>query len=535
MVPSVAGREPIFGSMRKSLIALLFIVAAGTATAADFSGKWALDPSRSTGLPPGVEQTLVVEASGVKLHVVTTLITDNIDRVIDDVYELGAGEREFPPQMPGLTPKTAKRTARRTGERTIEVTDHIEGDNAGGPVTLDIVRAWELSADGRTLTIDQAVTNAGFTTRSHRVLVQGGGGLVAPPIVARMFPVDLNVPVAPTAFRSGGKTNLVYELHVTSFRAADVEWKRLEVLSDDGHPLATYSGTELEKLLTRPGAAGANKEPRRIGAGLRAVAFLWIPLDGSVPARIHHRAAFTIPASAAAVERLVDGADVSVRPSPVVIGPPVRGGSWVARWIGETSFHRRGLMSVDGGARISQRFAIDWNRFAADGREWRGEGTVNTDYSVYGQDVIAVADSVVAKVVDTIPENVPGSMNPAVTAGIDTAAGNCISLRLADGSYATYAHLQPGSIRVKEGQRVRRGDVLGRVGNSGNATGPHLHFQISTGPMLEGEGLPYAIDSFEVVGAEDETPMDGLWSGGSGAPVLHRNELPAEHMVLRFQ
>jgi hypothetical protein len=204
----------------------------------------------------------------------------------------------------------------------------------------------------------------------------------------------------------------VYELHVTSFRAADVEWKRLEVLSEDGHPLASYSGAELEKLLTRPGAAGVNKEPRRIGAGLRAVAFLWIPLDGSVPSRIHHRAAFTIPASVAGVERLVDGADVSVRPSPVVIGPPVRGGSWVARWIGETSFHRRGLMSVDGGAKISQRFAIDWNRFASDGREWRGEGTVNTDYSVYGQDVIAVADSVVAKVVDAIPENVPGSMNP---------------------------------------------------------------------------------------------------------------------------
>lgn len=253
-----------------------------------------------------------------------------------------------------------------------------------------------------------------------------------------------------------------------------------------------------------------------------------------MPARIAHRAAFTIPASASGSERLVESPGVAVRPSPIVIGPPVRGGSWVARWIGPTSFHRRGLMAVDGNAKISQRFAIDWNRFAADGREWRGEGKENADYSVYGQDVVAVADAVVARVIDAIPENVPGSMNPAVTVGVETAAGNCVSLRLADGSYATYGHLQAG-IRVKEGQRVRRGDVLGHIGNSGNATGPHLHFHISTGPMLEGEGLPYAIDSFQVVGMEDDNPGDGVWSGGSGAPVLHRGELPAEHMVLRFQ
>jgi murein DD-endopeptidase len=532
--------------MRKTRTLLLILIAAavgvvrasGAPLTADFTGKWALDSARSTGLAPGMEQTVVVEQNGDTLRVATTLVTDNADRVIDDLYELGAGERDFPPQMPGLTPKVARRTARRTGERTLEVSDHIEGENVGGPATFDIVRNWELSADGKTLTIDQAVTNFGFTTRSHRVLVQGGGGqgggASAPAVNARMFPVDLAVPIAPTAFRSNGKTNLVYELHVTSFRGSDVEWKRLDVLADDGRPLASYSGAELEKLLTRPGLAGT-KEPRRIGAGLRAVAFLWIPIDGPAPAHLRHRAAFTIPASAAGSERLVEGADVAVRPSAVVIGPPVRGGAWVVRWMSDTSFHRRGLMAVDGGARIAQRFAIDWNRFAADGAEWKGEGKENADYSVYGQEVIAVADAVVARAINSIPENVPGSMNPAVTAGIETATGNCVVLRLAEGAYATYAHLKTGSVRVKEGQRVHRGDVLGLTGNSGNATGPHLHFHLSTGPILEGEGLPYVFDSFEVVGKEDDTPGDGQWSGGGGAPVLHQKELPAEHMVLRFQ
>ena len=521
--------------MRIRSTMFLLSIAVSASAAVDFSGRWALDPSRSSGLPPGMEQTLVVEQNGDTLNVATTLITDNADRVIKDVYELGAGERDFPPQMPGLTATSAKRTSKRTGERTLEISDHIEGENASGPSTIDIVRNWELSADGRTLTIEQAVTNFGLTTRSHRVLTQGGGGGTSAPIVSRLFPVDLNVPIAPTAFRSNGKTNLVYELHVTSFRSADVDWKRLDVLNNDGQTLASYSGADLDKLLTRPGLPGA-KDPRRIAAGLRAVAFLWIPIDGAAPSRVHHRAAFTIPASAAGGERIVEGADVAVNASPLVIGPPVRGGAWVVRWMSDTSFHRRGLMQVDGGARIAQRFAIDWNRFANDGREWRGEGKVNTDYSVYGQDVIAVADATVGRVVDSIPENVPGTVNPAVTISVDTATGNCVALRLDGGLYATYAHLQPGSIRVKEGQRVHRGDVLARVGNSGNATGPHLHFHISTGPMLEGEGVPYAFDSFKVVGTEDDNPGDGLWTGGgSSAPILHKNELPAERMVLQFQ
>ncbi len=520
--------------MRKTAIVLLLLAAVEVSAAVDFSGKWALDPARSTGLPPGVEQTLVVEQNGDTLSVATTLITDNTDRVTRDAYDLDKGERDFPPQMPGLNAKVARRTARRTGEQTIEVSDHIEGEGASGPTTLNIVRTWELAADGRTLTIDQAVTNFGFTTRSHRVLTKGGGATAPPPARARMFPVDLQVPVAPSAFRSNGKTWLVYELHVTSFRGGDVEWKRLEVLGDDGRALASYSGADLDKLLARPGVAGAN-DPRIIAAGLRAVAFLWLPLDGAAPSRIHHRASFTLPASASGGERIVEGAEVGVRPAAVVIGPPVRGGAWVARWIGETSFHRRGLMPVDGGAHIPQRFAIDWNRFASDGSEWRGEGKVNTDYSVYGQEVIAVADGVIARAINAIPENVPGSMNPAVTAGLETATGNCVVLKLADNTYATYAHLQPGSIRVKEGQRVRRGDILGLVGNSGNATGPHLHFHLATAPILEGEGVPYVFDSFQVVGMEDDSPGDGQWTGASSAPVLHQNELPAERMVLRFQ
>ena len=519
--------------MRKTALLLALAVTLPTFAAASFAGRWALDPSRSQGNPPGLEQTVVIEQTGETLKVATNLVTDNVDRVVNDVYAIGAGEQDFAPQQPGVSLTSAKRTARRTGPRSFEATDRILGTSAGGPVDLQIERKWSLSDDGKTLTVDQAVTNSGFTTRSKRVLVSAPLASTSAPATARAFPVDLNVPVAPTAFSSAGKTNLVYELHLTSFRIGELEWKRLEVLGDDGQRLASYEGAELDGMLSRPGTTGA-KDVRRIGPGLRAVAFLWVPVDGPAPRTVRHRAAFVIPASASGSERIVETAAVSVKPTALVIGPPVRGGSWVARWVSNSSFHRRALQPVDGKTVISQRFAIDWNRFNADGAEWTGDGTKNEQYSVYGQEVIAVADGTVAEVVSNIPENVPGSQNPAVPLTIETAGGNHVSLKLADGAFATYAHLQGASITVKEGQRVRRGDVLGRVGNSGNATGPHLHFQVATAPGLGGEGVPYQFDSFDVVALEEGPPNEGKMNGKTLTAEAHRGELPGEHMVVRF-
>ena len=66
--------------------------------------------------------------------------------------------------------------------------------------------------------------------------------------------------------------------------------------------------------------------------------------------------------------------------------------------------------------------------------------------------------------------------------------------------------MQPGSLRVHRGDRVKRGQVLGLVGNTGNSLAPHLHFHVMDGPLpLASNGLPYEIDSFEVTGATGGT------------------------------
>ena len=90
---------------------------------------------------------------------------------------------------------------------------------------------------------------------------------------------------------------------------------------------------------------------------------------------------------------------------------------------------------------------------------------------------MAVGDSTVVKVTDGLPDQVPNQNTPVP---LKDAGGNEVILQLDSGVYVGYGHLKPGSVQVEPGQRVRFGDVVGEIGNSGNSTGPHLHLQLMT-------------------------------------------------------
>jgi murein DD-endopeptidase MepM/ murein hydrolase activator NlpD len=116
-------------------------------------------------------------------------------------------------------------------------------------------------------------------------------------------------------------------------------------------------------------------------------------------------------------------------------------------------------------------------------------------------------------------------------------------LDLGGGRYALYAHLRAGSISVKPGQRVKRGLVMGRVGNSGNTLAPHLHFHVMDAPIpLAANGLPYAIDAFTVTGttggtaAFDKAEADGtpLAISSITPPRAVTNALPLDQLEIRF-
>lgn len=127
----------------------------------------------------------------------------------------------------------------------------------------------------------------------------------------------------------------------------------------------------------------------------------------------------------------------------------------------------------------SQRRAADLVRVGPDGKTHRGDGKENRDYLAYGEEILAVAQGEVITVIDGVPENAPGSMNRYF------ALGNAVIIRHADGVYSFYAHLQPNTLRVKVGDKVKAGAVLGLCGNTGNSSEPHLHFQLQDGPRVE--------------------------------------------------
>ena len=227
--------------------------------------------------------------------------------------------------------------------------------------------------------------------------------------------------------------------------------------------------------------------------------------------------------------------DINIDPeSPVIIGPPLRGGNWVAVNNSNYSNHRRTIHYFDGQERNVQQFAIDWAKLDNNLRAASGNGSRNQDHYAYGQEVLAVRDGVVAGLRDGMAENPrPGVLryqNPTT----EELAGNWVLLDMGNNQYAMYAHLIPGSIAVEVGQRVSKGDVLGRVGNSGNSTAPHLHFHVAEvfdtqhASAANGSGLGYVFESFSTR-VED---FDG--SQAITHEVPHYVEYPAENVLLSF-
>jgi murein DD-endopeptidase len=353
-------------------------------------------------------------------------------------------------------------------------------------------------------------------------------------------PLDVTVPIDPTVFKTGGKWHLVYELHVANLGTWDCQLVDVEVLSDDSSSksLATFADAALDAIIFHPGLEGAGKTVKTakksiIGPGALAVVYIWVTLDnlGDVPTKIRHRVVIRIGDYPEAIT--LEGVPVTVDRNPVVvISPPLRGENWLAgNGPSNTSIHRRALISISGHAYISQRDAIDWVQLYPDGKTHRGDPKDNRNYRAYGSEIYAVADGVVTQTKGGIQQNVP-SEKPVVPITLETIGGNHVIMQIGEGLFAFYAHMQPGSLRVKIGDKVRRGDVLGLLGNSGNSSEPHLHFHIcNASSELACEGVPYAFSSFELLG------NGWTWkSADPNQPITKREmEIPLENDVVRFQ
>jgi murein DD-endopeptidase MepM/ murein hydrolase activator NlpD len=208
----------------------------------------------------------------------------------------------------------------------------------------------------------------------------------------------------------------------------------------------------------------------------------------------------------------------------------------------EATRHTRAALPINGKVWLAQRYAVDYEQLDANNRIWSGKNKKDLDnYTIYGKKAIAVSDVTVVKVIEGLPEQVPGVFPADISP--EEADGNSVILDLG-GNYALYAHFQPGSIRVEEGERVERGEVLALVGNSGNGLAPHLHFHVMNGSLsLASNGLPYEIDSFKVSGknpggtaALDKAEAEGtpLNVDPVNPPKRVRDAMPLDQVVVSF-
>lgn len=347
-------------------------------------------------------------------------------------------------------------------------------------------------------------------------------------------PVDIAILQAPAVIRAGGRDHVVYELHVTNFSRQGVSLTALEIRSGN-QTLARHEGLDLALLCERPGAPDlAALDRAHLGPGMRAIVFLWVTA-AAAPQTLDHALTLRMDGS---------GEDLKVAPPPVsvaatrvpVLGPPLRGGPWLAgNGPSNTSHHRRAMLTTGGRAYTSQRFAVDWVKVGSDGATFTGDPKKNESYAAYGQDALAVADGVVAEIRDGIPENTPGHDSRAVPITLETVAGNHVVVDLGGGAFAFWAHFQPGSLKVKVGDRVKRGQVLGRVGNSGNSTEPHLHFHVSNGPRpLGSEGIAYTFAAFDLRAPAAKGNGHTNEPGTTPPAVRHTKELPLEDEIVVF-
>jgi len=148
------------------------------------------------------------------------------------------------------------------------------------------------------------------------------------------------------------------------------------------------------------------------------------------------------------------------------------------------------------------RYAYDFVPVDARGEAHRGDGAANADWIGFGQQVLASADGVVVSTQNARPDDRQFDQGQLATQPW-VLFGNYVLLDYGHGRFGVYAHLQQGSVRPAVGARVHRGEAIARIGASGSAMFPHLHYQVQDGPTLQADGLP---SYFENIRAADAAP-----------------------------
>jgi hypothetical protein len=355
---------------------------------------------------------------------------------------------------------------------------------------------------------------------------------------------------------SDGKVHLAYELVLTNVTAIPFRVDSVEM--HDAATQALVPGSTGRVDLTLLGVGAESEGTTDPGAGTTSVtmppASTWIawvdvafPRASAVPATIDHivSGAVVPPAGSPVPVRVRIGRADTATGGPAVLGAPVPDGVWYMSegCCADDTHHRRGLAPVNGTLSVPQRFAIDFYKLDDQHRTWEGDPSKLQSYLTYRQPILAAAAGTVVAAQDGFA-NSTAVPHPPKVPPIPETVGNHVIVQISDAIYVLYAHMDPGSVAVRVGDRVTRGQQLGLIGNSGNSSTPHLHFQIlSTPTFFPSDSKPYAFDRFTLLGRITQRLWDdnlgleptGILPFETANPASpHTNALPLDRDVVQF-
>ena len=359
-----------------------------------------------------------------------------------------------------------------------------------------------------------------------------GLGLFFEPLFAQNKEViSLSIHQSPSWTKIGTNSFLYYELQFKNAGTDTIELKTLNI-SGKNKSYLNLNGPKLAERTKSSDQKNRNLIIPTGGSGL-----IYIELETEVLKAetivnklefwIHHRTknnttAFTITELHPTVTK------------PTVLGKPLQAGLWTAiydpAW---ASGHRRVFYSEKGKQFLPGRFAIDFIRVDSVGKY----ASKNTDsiqnWFGYQNAIIAVADGTVSSVLNDFKESATVSQHKSPAP--EQASGNYISMKIANGQYAFYEHLKPNSIRVKPGDKVKKGDVIAQLGFTGQSTGPHLHFHLADRDnRLYAEGLPYVFENFFQAGRYSNLDNFGNSPWQYKEPLKVRQGRPLSNSVIEF-
>ncbi len=293
---------------------------------------------------------------------------------------------------------------------------------------------------------------------------------------------------------------IAFDLGVTA-RGADYDLNGLVVRGYAGHQVL-FEQRWPERFIRQKTGLSDSQIPEGTGIALRSMHFQLHAYDSITTIEITVVGAEIGSDGDASSEQYQLRVPVTYPQQKTDLHFPLSGAWWTIQASDWSDMHKIDAMS--------QPFAMDFVKLGQESRFFYGGGTTLEEHQSWDEPVYAAAGGKVSFLIYDMPDVQPGAMPDPLMFRDDPRRllGNAVAISHGNGEFSYYAHLQQASMPVRYGDMVRRGDVIGRVGNSGQSPGPHLHFHLMNGPNLQiDQGMPCKLSQFEAGGQFHSQPI----------------------------